>query len=139
MINLFGLIIELKAAGIQFSGCNTDGVVWDLSGNQIQTRPDVAAVIAAHNAGSWTTTEQNIATRRSASRTAAKNIPAWATWTQADWTAHFNANLSDEQADLVTTLAAARVMIKRQNTVINALAKMLIALRDQIWPDLPEV
>lgn len=40
---------ELLAAGIQISGCNSDGKVWDVGGNEIQDRQDVAAVIAAHD------------------------------------------------------------------------------------------
>lgn len=39
----------LTEAGIIFSGCNSDGIVWDLKNNEIQTRPDVAAIIAAYN------------------------------------------------------------------------------------------
>lgn len=77
--------------------------------------------------------------RLNAAKPFAKNIPSWATWTQADWQAYFNANLSDAEADLVTSLAAARVMIKRQNLVIQNLVKMVIAMRDQMWADLPEV
>lgn len=40
---------NLTAAEIIFSGCNSDGIVWDLKNNEIQTRPDVAAIIAAYN------------------------------------------------------------------------------------------
>jgi hypothetical protein len=76
--------------------------------------------------------------RRRAAKGVAGSIPNWAAWSQQDWTNHFDANLSDGQADLVVSLAAARVMIKRQNAVINALAKMVIALRDQTWDDLPD-
>lgn len=72
------------------------------------------------------------------SKTNAANIPNWATWTQAEWTAFFDTNLSDAQAELVTNITTAKVMIKRQNEVINAMAKMLMALRDETWPDLPE-
>jgi hypothetical protein len=73
-----------------------------------------------------------------AARAVAKAIPSWATWTQAEWQTYFVANLADTEADLVTSIAIARIMIKRQNTVINAMAKMLMAIRDQVWPDLPE-
>ena len=76
--------------------------------------------------------------REKQSRITAKNIPAWATWTQDDWMAYFNANLSDSEADLVTSLATARVMIKRQNLVIKNLVKMVIAIRDAVWSDLPD-
>ena len=76
--------------------------------------------------------------RYSSAKVTAKAIPNWATWTQAEWQTYFSANLSDAEADLVTSIAIARIMIKRQNTVINAMAKMLMAIRDQVWPDLPE-
>jgi hypothetical protein len=49
MINAQKLDAELKNAGIQISGCNTNGKVWDVGNNEIQSRADVAAVIAAHN------------------------------------------------------------------------------------------
>jgi hypothetical protein len=72
------------------------------------------------------------------SRITAKNIPAWATWTQEEWMVYFSANLADSEVDLVTSLATARVMIKRQNLVIKNLVKMVIALRDGVWADLPD-
>lgn len=81
--------------------------------------------------------QTQIRDRANNARSQIKNIPDWATWTQAEWDTYFQANLSDAQADLVTSLAAARIMIKRQNTVIDKLAKLVIALRDGIFPDLP--
>lgn len=48
-INLNKLTSELKSAGIEVSGCNTNGIVWDIDNNEIQTRPDVASIILAHN------------------------------------------------------------------------------------------
>ena len=76
--------------------------------------------------------------RRSHAKATAKAIPNWATWSQSQWAAYFNTNLADSEADLVTSFAAARVMIKRQNLVITNLAKLIIAMRDEIWPDLPD-
>ena len=50
MINASKLDQELKKAGIAISGCNAEGVVWDVDGvTEIQSRPDVAAVIAVHD------------------------------------------------------------------------------------------
>lgn len=137
MVHIRGLLHELAVANITVGGCNTDGKVWDVSNNEIQERQDVAAVLAAHNPNAWNTIDQQIAVRLGAARVTAKAIPNWATWTQAEWTTYFNANLADSEADLVTTLSAARVMIKRQNLVINNLVKLVIAIRDQVWPDLP--
>jgi hypothetical protein len=48
MINLAKLHEELEAAGIRVAGCHSDGRVWDETGD-IQDRPDVAAIIAAHD------------------------------------------------------------------------------------------
>jgi hypothetical protein len=49
MLNSTKLERELKAAGVEVSGCNSAGVVWDLEGNEIQSRVDVAAVIELHD------------------------------------------------------------------------------------------
>lgn len=81
---------------------------------------------------------ERVLNRKASAKPFANSIPNWANWTQADWQSHFDANLSDAQADLVTSFAAARVMIKRQNLVIQNLVKLIIAMRDEIWPDLPE-
>ena len=48
--NSLTLCRELIAAGISRDGnCSDDGVVFDDNGNQIQTRPDVVAILAAHD------------------------------------------------------------------------------------------
>lgn len=82
--------------------------------------------------------EQESVNRFVNSREDAKAIPNWSTWTQIEWNTYFDANLSDAQADLVTSLAAARVMMKRQNLVIQNLVKFIIAMRNHLLPDLPE-
>lgn len=49
-INTTKLTEELSIAGIQNSGCNSNGIVWDVDGTtEIQDRPDVSAIIAVHN------------------------------------------------------------------------------------------
>lgn len=85
-----------------------------------------------------TPAQLNARTRRKNARTLAKNIPNWSTWTTPEWQTYFDANLSDTQADLVTSFPTARVMIKRQNLVIQNLVKLVIALRDMGFPDLPD-
>ena len=48
--NSFKLCSELRAAGITTHGnCNSIGVVWDDDNNEIQDRPDVAAILEAHD------------------------------------------------------------------------------------------
>ena len=49
MINVGKLHKQIEAAGIEISGCNANGIVWDADGNEIQSRADVEAIIAAHN------------------------------------------------------------------------------------------
>jgi hypothetical protein len=50
MINTTKLSNELRAAGITTHGnCNSNGVVWDDDNNDISKRPDVAAIIKAHD------------------------------------------------------------------------------------------
>ena len=48
--NIAILTQELRAAGISTAGnCSDTGIVWDDNNQEIQTRPDVAAILAAHN------------------------------------------------------------------------------------------
>jgi hypothetical protein len=48
--NIAILTQELKAAGISTAGnCSDTGVVWSDDGKQIQTRPDVVAILEAHD------------------------------------------------------------------------------------------
>jgi hypothetical protein len=48
--NIAILTQELRAAGISTAGnCSDTGVVWSDDGKEIQTRPDVTAILAAHN------------------------------------------------------------------------------------------
>lgn len=49
MINVSKLHKELTLAGITFIGCNDRGVVWGNGDVEIQSRPDIAAIIAAHD------------------------------------------------------------------------------------------
>jgi hypothetical protein len=84
--------------------------------------------------------------RQLGAKAIAKNIPNWAAWSQQDWSNYFNTNLSDTEIDAqvatISSLATAKtvmaLIMKRQNKILDALAKMEIALRDQVWPDLPE-
>ena len=48
-INVGKLDIELRSLEIEISGCNSNGIVWDMEGNEIQDLPEVDAVIAAHD------------------------------------------------------------------------------------------
>lgn len=48
-INVKKLHQELKTANIVISGCDSNGVVWDKLGKQIQDRADVLAILGAHD------------------------------------------------------------------------------------------
>jgi len=74
--------------------------------------------------------------RKARARGNAKGIPNWATWTPPEWKIYFESNLSNADIDLVTNISTAKEILKRQNLVINNLAKMVLAMRDQLWPDL---
>ena len=137
-IDIIGLTKELNAAGIQVSGCNSDGKVWDPQGNEIQNRADVAAVVAAHNPSNWALIEQRSASRQIAAKGIARSIPNWATWSQQDWATWRDANVSATQINAIANLSDAKAMLNKMAVILDSLAKMEIALRDQIWPDLPE-
>ena len=64
------------------------------------------------------------------------NIPNWATWTEQDAIDWWTANLSDAQVDAITSLADAKELLKKQNAAIAAFARMLLAMRDKLWPNL---
>ena len=140
-IALWKLGKELLAAGILHYGMSlfTDNVLEILLVDENQAA-QALVVIAAHDG------IDTIANRLDAAKVTAKNIPNWATWSQQDWQTYFNGNLSDTEVDnqvaQISTLTTAKTVIaimwKRQNKILDALAKMEIALRDQVWPDLPE-
>lgn len=46
-MNAIQLYLDLKTAGIEVSFCDSESVL-DVDGNNITSRPDVAAIIAAH-------------------------------------------------------------------------------------------
>ena len=49
MINADKLHKEIVSVGIEILGCNSNGLVWDLESREIQDRPDVKAIIDAHD------------------------------------------------------------------------------------------
>lgn len=67
----------------------------------------------------------------------AKSIPNWATWTQAQADAWYQTNIRDPFT-AATTLAAMKLVIGTMINVLWAVIQMVLALRDENWPDLPD-
>lgn len=76
--------------------------------------------------------------RYKSSRSFAKTIPNWATWSQSDLLTWFNSNISSTQVNAEATLADAKVVQNRMASAILAIGQLLIAFRDYQWPDLQD-
>lgn len=120
MINVTELYKELEAAAIDISGCNADGVVWDVDGNEIQNRADVIAVLATHP---QTKKYERVSARSTEAEANAKLVSVLATVTIPEAEVYITNNVID--------LASAK-------QVLILLAKMVIAMRDKVFPELPE-
>jgi len=68
-----------------------------------------------------TKTGDNEYTRESSTAAGVRDIPGYATWTEAEMTAWIETNVTD--------LASAK-------TAIIAMAKMITLMRDKLWPDI---
>lgn len=123
MINVNKLSKELTIAGIQHSGCNSNGIVWAIDGiTEIQAQPAIAAIIAAHDPNP-SAVELAQAARKTAAKNNAKLAMAMKTVTPQ--------GAVDYIDSYVTNLSTAK-------DVLKLMARMLIAMRDEVWPDLPE-
>lgn len=80
----------------------------------------------------------NAIQRKKDARSTAKVIPNWATWSQTDLQTWYDANISATQINAAGSLATLKPIIVKQSAAILALGQMLIALRDQLWPDLQD-
>jgi hypothetical protein len=145
------LLNELRAAGIQTAGCNSNGIVWGPDGiTEIQTRVDVAAVIAAHNPAPILARIQD---RQNNAVTEARLSAQLRTVTPqqaVDYAVQQITNgVSETTAlnafDNAATFAAVKpilrtmlISIYRIVDILKLMARILIAMRDQIWPELPE-
>ena len=74
--------------------------------------------------------------RLAAARGVAAAVPNYATWTQAQFLTWYNANISPTQINAVSTLAQAKVVMLAMSVELKALAQLIIAARDQLWPDM---
>jgi hypothetical protein len=115
MVNIQKLHRELAAAGLPVISVRIDGVIDYLTALSETERATAAAIIAAHDPTDY------VAERQAGAQSAAAAIPSWATWDESQVIDYINTN--------VTTLASAKV-------VLVAMARMLVALRNQTWPGL---
>lgn len=116
-INSTKLDQELKDAELVFSGCNSDGIVWDVDGTtEIQDRPAVAAVIAAHDP------RDNVKERQESAEGDIKKIPNLSTMTAAEIEAWIDSNVTDIASII---------------SFMKDLAKMEIAFRNNSFPGIP--
>lgn len=81
---------------------------------------------------------QRIKDRESTSKADAKNIPGWATWDEQQALEWANNHISDTQIDAIGNLADAKVLLKDMSKAVQGIARLEIAIRDKLWPDLPE-
>lgn len=123
---------ELLTAGIQHNGMSLFGTTLEILLVDENQSTQAQTVINAH------TGIDSIAQRYNAAEGNARNVPSWATWTETQTLDWWTTNLSDAQVDAVANLADARALMKKQNAAIKAMARMLIAMRDRLWPQLPE-
>jgi len=85
------------------------------------TQPEVQTYMSIANAPEY---------RKGLARIDAAAIPNWATWTQAQWTTYYQNNINGTQINAIANLADAKAVMLKMSAVIDAQAKMLIALRN---------
>jgi hypothetical protein len=117
MFNVSKLMTELLKAGLPVDGVDSNGKIdWSVepTPEQVQQAEDIKL---AHNPDTLLPVDQVQADAKGQ----AAAVPNWATWTEQQAVDWINAN--------VTNLASAK-------QVLIAMARMLVALRNQTWPDL---
>ena len=76
--------------------------------------------------------------RRDSAKDSAKAIPNWATWSEAEAGAWFEANLGDAVVDGLGLPANVTTFLKALTAAVKGEGRFIIAIRDKEWPDLPE-
>lgn len=123
---------ELIAAGIQHIGMSLFDTTLEVLLTNENQAPGAQVVINAH-AGI-----DPVEVRFATAEAAVRNVLGWATWTETQVLDWWNTNLSDAQVDAVANLADAKALMKKQNAGIKAMVRLLIAIRNRLWPQLPE-
>jgi hypothetical protein len=94
---------------------------------------ECAAIVAAYDPALLTDGERAQAVRQAA-QSAAQNIPGWASWTEEEALAWHDTNIAD--ALPVANLAEANAVLDRLAAENRAILRMLLAARNQLWPNL---
>ncbi len=111
----------LSSIGVIFLDANNQRVLDEGDNNADITPNDTILNQALVDFAEQQVNEEAQENIRSEARAQVQNIPNWATWTEVETLDHIDTNVTD--------LASAKV-------VIRAMARMLIALRNERWPDL---
>lgn len=129
MINVNKLHRELIAAGLLVIGVAETGRI-DWEGTPTQEQLNLAQQILANHDPYDPTEDIKIA-----AETRASNIPAWALWTEEEALAWHNTNIT-VPLNASTTLAQAKAVLQVMEQENRALLRMVVALRDFVWPNL---
>jgi hypothetical protein len=116
-INVMKLHAELEKAGIPIEGVSSSGRIDFLPAATDEQKVQAEAILAAHDPNTLLKVDQVQADAKGQ----ATAIPNWAIWTEQQAVDWISANVTD--------LASAR-------QVLLAMVRMLVALRNQTWPDL---
>lgn len=115
-ININKLFQELLDAGYIDVGINKRlNKIYANKDEEIQDTSEIQALLQVHDPTDY------VEARQQASEDNAKNIPGWATWSEAEMLA----KIDNDVVDLASTKKA-----------LKAMARMLIALRNKNFPNL---
>lgn len=81
---------------------------------------------------------QRIKDRENTSKINAKNVPGYATWSENEALAWLDTHISDQKIDAIGNLADAKILLKDISKAIRGITRIEIAIRNHLWPDLPE-
>lgn len=128
--NYFGAVVLSLNIGDIVAECEVldDDTLTDIT-------PDTATLESALDSANAQLTEQAaVATVQANAKTQAAAIPSWASWTEAEALAWHDANIATQLP--VANLAAANTVLAKMEQENRALIRMVIALRNQLYPDL---
>lgn len=123
---------ELLAAGISHNGMSLFENQLEIYLVDPQQAGQVEAVVDAHDG------IDTVAERLAAAEGQVRAVPGWSRWSEAEALDWWASNLDDAQVESVETLADATALMKKQNAVLKSMARLLIALRNRQFPQLPE-